>query len=89
MVIAPPRFCPYCGEQSVGTAQDTDQDFWEAMARDFELPIITLKKVYDMWTQVATPYKYQHFAVFVNELKEGQRKRAAEQQQQAADSSLR
>lgn len=61
------KYCPVCGNDSIMAYMSADEDQWEALSRDFELPIPILQMLYEAWRQDT---KYQHFGSYINAVKE-------------------
>lgn len=61
------RYCPLCGSDNVFVYRSSDTDQWEAMSRDYELPIEVMKQLYDLWV----PTQYHRFSDFVADFRAG------------------
>jgi hypothetical protein len=59
------KYCPQCGSQNVSAYMSADDNHWEALARDYDLPIQLLQQLYKLWV----PSKHYRFADFVHELR--------------------
>lgn len=59
------RFCPACGSDNVSVYRSADTDQWEALARDYELPIPVMQQLYRLWN----PLEQHRFADFVAEMR--------------------
>lgn len=59
------KHCPVCGVDGVSAYMSTDVDQWEALARDYNMPVAAIKQVYKLWE----PQKHYRFADFVAELR--------------------
>lgn len=64
VIVAAPNYCPICGAQGVGAVQDAEQDFWEAMARAYNMKIKLLKLLYEVWNEEQPP-RFQRFGDFI------------------------
>jgi hypothetical protein len=64
VIVTAPSYCPMCGAQSVGITQDSEQDFWEAMATAYNMKIKLLQLLYEMWT-LDPERKYHRFGDYI------------------------
>jgi len=59
------KYCPVCGSDNVSAYMSAETNQWEALARDYSLPIPTIRQLYKLWdTKV-----HHKFADFVHELR--------------------
>lgn len=61
--IGPFRFCPVCGAPA-HAHHDTEESYWEMLARSFKLPIDLVKMLYEEWD----PNEHANFRTFVEEM---------------------
>lgn len=59
------RFCPQCGSQNISAFMSAETNHWEALARDYGLPILVMQQLYKLWV----PSTHYRFADFVHELR--------------------
>ncbi len=60
------RYCPVCGSSNVSAYMSAETNQWEALARDYGLPIPVIQQLYKLWV----PSHHHRFADFVHELRE-------------------
>lgn len=54
------RFCPTCGSPALAHT-DTEETYWEALARSYSLPVDLIRMLYDEWDT----REFHRFADFV------------------------
>lgn len=60
------KYCPACGTDNVSVYRSADTDQWEALARDYGLPIPVIQQIYRLWN----PHEHRRFADFVAKLRQ-------------------
>lgn len=60
------KYCINCGNDGVYVSQDSDKDYWETLAENYDMSTESIKEFYDLWVQdkSGTP-----FNTFVNATK--------------------
>jgi hypothetical protein len=57
-------FCPVCGGRA-SAHTDTDETYWETLARAYELPVEAVQAIHSIWDC----NEYNRFSDFVNVMK--------------------
>jgi hypothetical protein len=58
-------FCPGCGGKAL-QLDELNEDYWEQLAKSYELPVFLLRQLYDNWDH----NEYPNFRDFVNAMKQ-------------------
>lgn len=62
--VGPLQFCPVCGSKAV-VSKDNNEDYWESLAKQYNLPVEGIIAIYSVWDSRAQP----SFGAFVEEMK--------------------
>lgn len=60
------KFCPMCGSQAI-TGRDSDEDYWETLAKSYKLPVEIIKMLHESWNVHEHRKFYDHVQQMLKE----------------------